>query len=319
MPSAVRTRLTYANVVATLALVFAMSGGALAATHYLITSKKQISPKVLKELKGGAGAAGAMGAAGAAGAPGKEGAAGKDGASGNSGANGESVLVKGVSPGAECKEGGSEFKVGSGTATYACNGAKGKEGKEGASVVNTEIAPSPANPECKEGGSEFKVGSSTATYACNGKEGSPWTDKGVLPAEATETGTWSFSTNSTKAVGRKPRVSISFTIPLAGPLPAEACNVDAPTCHVHLIKEEEEPPAGGGCGGGTVEKPTAEPGNLCIYIKELEGADEEFLYENPANATSGAGTTGIVLGIPMKEGTGGEGRGTWAVTAEKAG
>ena len=52
--------MTYANVAATLALVFAMSGGALAASHYLITSTSQISPKVLKELKK-AGASGATG------------------------------------------------------------------------------------------------------------------------------------------------------------------------------------------------------------------------------------------------------------------
>jgi hypothetical protein len=45
-----RRRLSYANVVATLALVFAMSGGALAANHYLINSTKQINPKVLKAL-----------------------------------------------------------------------------------------------------------------------------------------------------------------------------------------------------------------------------------------------------------------------------
>jgi hypothetical protein len=43
----IRLRFTYANVAATLALVFSMSGGALAASHYLITSKKQIAPKVL--------------------------------------------------------------------------------------------------------------------------------------------------------------------------------------------------------------------------------------------------------------------------------
>jgi hypothetical protein len=43
-------RFSYANVVATLALVLAMSGGALAASHYLITSTKQISPRVLKKL-----------------------------------------------------------------------------------------------------------------------------------------------------------------------------------------------------------------------------------------------------------------------------
>jgi hypothetical protein len=45
-----RRHLTYANVAATLALVFSMSGGALAAKHYLIDSTKQISPKVLKSL-----------------------------------------------------------------------------------------------------------------------------------------------------------------------------------------------------------------------------------------------------------------------------
>jgi hypothetical protein len=72
----IKDKLTYTNVTATLALVFAMSGGALAATHYLITSKKQISPKVLKDLKGNKGAAGKTGAAGTPGAqgvPGKEG------------------------------------------------------------------------------------------------------------------------------------------------------------------------------------------------------------------------------------------------------
>jgi hypothetical protein len=85
-----RRHLSYANVAATLALVFAMSGGALAAKHYLIESTSQISPKVLKKLKGRAGASGRTGAsgpagpAGAAGAPGKDGAAGKDGARGPS-------------------------------------------------------------------------------------------------------------------------------------------------------------------------------------------------------------------------------------------
>ncbi|HEX5853188.1 MAG TPA: hypothetical protein VFY36_08850 [Solirubrobacteraceae bacterium] len=82
-----RKRITYANVTATLALVFAMSGGALAANHYLINSTKQISPKVLKKLKGKTGktgAAGVPGAAGKEGAPGKEGAAGKTGERGPS-------------------------------------------------------------------------------------------------------------------------------------------------------------------------------------------------------------------------------------------
>jgi hypothetical protein len=47
-----RPRLTYANVAATLALVFSISGGALAAQHYVITRVSQISPTVRAQLRG---------------------------------------------------------------------------------------------------------------------------------------------------------------------------------------------------------------------------------------------------------------------------
>src|SRR6476659_8159306 len=85
-----RRRITYANVAATLALVFAMSGGALAAKHYLISSTSQISPKVLKELKkaGARGATGPAGTQGAAGANGVNGAAGAKGETGPEGKQG---------------------------------------------------------------------------------------------------------------------------------------------------------------------------------------------------------------------------------------
>lgn len=79
-------RFTYANVVATLALVFAMSGGAIAANHYLITSTKQISPKVIKKLKGKRGPAGKTGPAGP---QGREGPAGKEGLAGKEGPQGK--------------------------------------------------------------------------------------------------------------------------------------------------------------------------------------------------------------------------------------
>src|SRR5258708_2366712 len=74
-----RKRLSYANVTATLPLVFAMSGVALAAHHYLINSTKQINPKVLKVLKGKTGKEGPAGKEGLTGKEGKEGLAGKEG------------------------------------------------------------------------------------------------------------------------------------------------------------------------------------------------------------------------------------------------
>jgi hypothetical protein len=89
-----RKHLSYANVALTLVLVFAMSGGAFAAdsssaraakkrpTKYLITSIKQISPSVLKQIEtkvagrlkeGPSGKEGPAGKEGGQGAPGKEG------------------------------------------------------------------------------------------------------------------------------------------------------------------------------------------------------------------------------------------------------
>jgi hypothetical protein len=55
-------RLSYANVVATLALVLVVGGGtAWAAHHYLITSTSQIKPSVLKKLHGKNGVDGTNG------------------------------------------------------------------------------------------------------------------------------------------------------------------------------------------------------------------------------------------------------------------
>jgi hypothetical protein len=72
--------------VALLALFFAMAGGAYAAKRYLITSTKQISPTVMKALKGNAGNAGATGASGPAG---PQGPAGAQGSQGQAGAKGD--------------------------------------------------------------------------------------------------------------------------------------------------------------------------------------------------------------------------------------
>lgn len=126
MLSKVRKRCTYANMAMTLALVFAMTGGAYAAHRYLITSTKQISPKVLRTLRGKHGRPGKQGPSGPEGKQGPQGVPGKDGVNGKDGAPGEGVAAKAVpTKVATCNEqGGSEFKVGS-TTTYACNGQTG--------------------------------------------------------------------------------------------------------------------------------------------------------------------------------------------------
>jgi hypothetical protein len=119
--------MSYTNVVVTLALLFAMSGGAFAATHtkFIITSTKQISPAVLKKLKGANGANGTPGAQGSRGENGAAGSVGPAGGNGSNGANGMSVTSKEFSGEKEkCKTGGSEFSSASGK-TYACNGTTG--------------------------------------------------------------------------------------------------------------------------------------------------------------------------------------------------
>lgn len=119
--------MSYANVAATIALVFAMGGTAVAAKHYLITSTSQIKPTVLKKLKGNPGAKGAtgvqgatgQGAAGAQGATGAQGPAGPEGRQGPEGPGAVLVSVSvaagsteplftygGVSLQASCKEEG---------------------------------------------------------------------------------------------------------------------------------------------------------------------------------------------------------------------
>jgi hypothetical protein len=89
----VSLRLTQAALV--IALVFAVTGGALAATHYLITSTKQFSPNVLKSLRGARGRRGTRGARGARGAAGRN---GTNGTNGTNGINGQAPAIAVTDP-----------------------------------------------------------------------------------------------------------------------------------------------------------------------------------------------------------------------------
>jgi Collagen triple helix repeat (20 copies) len=88
MLSAIRRHLSYANVVATLALVLSSTGAAVAAQRYLITSTGQISPAVLRALRGHKGRNGKAGATGPVGTRGRRGAYGAAGLPGPLGIEG---------------------------------------------------------------------------------------------------------------------------------------------------------------------------------------------------------------------------------------
>jgi hypothetical protein len=244
MLSAIRRRVTFANVAMTVALVFAMSGGAFAAGKFLITSTKQIKPSVLASLKGKAGAAGANGAQGPAGPAGATGLAGATGPAGAAGTKGET-------------------------------GAEGKEGKVG-----------------KEGKA--------------GLPGSPWAVGGTLPSGKTETGEWAFGEVEPTTLTILEVPVASFPIELAAPLNKnERAHYIAPNGMEINVNEEEVPSTA--CKG-TAEEPSAEPGNLCVYAGQMHKAETSSASFSPISKA------GATLRVVAK--AGGNGQGTWAVTAE---
>lgn len=292
------------TVIAVFALVFAMSGGAYAASKYLITSTKQISPKVLKQLKGKNGKAGKAGASGVAGPVGPTGAAGKNGANGKDGVNGVSPVGAAFSGNANgCTEGGVKFE-GANTGV-ACNGVKGTDGK---SVTVTTINSGGSKCGGRAGAEVKQEGAPSATEVC---EGSPWTAGGTLPSGKTETGTWSMAMSSTKFI--TVYASISFPIRLAAGGENAFAFTQAQTEHKEFGTS--------GCTG-SADEPTAPVGTLCVYtgFELSKNALVSYAVRSPGNGYGEFGPAGAILGEPFLEGTAAtpaqvEAFGSWAVTA----
>ncbi|MGH2864040.1 MAG: hypothetical protein ACRDJX_02195 [Solirubrobacteraceae bacterium] len=158
-----RRRLTYANVTATLALFFSISGGALAAEHYLVNSTAQINPKVLRQLRGARGRQGLAGVAGSTGATGPSGPAGATGPAGPAGPRGGEGATGATGP---------EGKTGA-KGERGQQGEEGKEGKEG-----------PEGPGKGEKGEKGETGATGATGP-EGKQGAQGA-KGQAGAEGKE-------------------------------------------------------------------------------------------------------------------------------------
>src|SRR6266487_264668 len=208
MFSMLKNRFGIPGVIALMALVLAMIGGAYAATNNgALTAKQKKEVKAIAKSFQGTGPAGAAGA---------NGTNGTNGAKGDTGAQGE----------------------------------KGDQGIQG--VAGTSVTTSTFTGEahgCKEGGVLVKSASPEAA-ACNGVKGETGFTE-TLPSGETEKGAWALSIGA-EGVGFG---DISFPIPLS-------------VTSVPATVVAKGATGTGGCEGGTAQNPTAEPGNLCIYVGE---------------------------------------------------
>jgi hypothetical protein len=227
-----------------IAIVLALTGGAIAASGGLSgTQKKEVKKIAQTEAKKFAkqGAKGDPGPAGPMGSQGGKGDTGTPGADGKDGKSAEVTSFNG--PKGVCAEGGAEVKSAT-PAVLICNGEEGEPGEPG----------------------------------------SPWTAGGTLPSGATETGSWAMNGTASDTEGIL--AAISFPIPYEFPLKA---------AHVH-IGEEGEAGFVDSCPG-TAAKPSAPPGELCVYFSESEGlvnatAEGIFRYNS---LSKGATRTGAML------------------------
>jgi hypothetical protein len=154
---------TYANVTATLALFLALGGTAVAANHYLLHAKSQISPALLKTLHGASGPRGATGATGATGPTGATGAAGAPGLQGIQG-------IQGIpGPTSETVPAGSTMRGAYGFELTAAAGAQ----IEGGFVSYPMVLPSSPTGEV------FSASGQAATH-CPGSSSAPAADPGYL-------------------------------------------------------------------------------------------------------------------------------------------
>lgn len=166
-----RERFGISGLLAIVALVFAMTGGALAAKGVIITKLSQIKPSVQKQLQGKEGKAGATGLQGSTGPAGP---AGPKGDPGN-------------------------------------NGAPGADGEDGKSVTATPIPAEETECGGQGGALVKEQGASSGIEVCNGndgEDGSPWV-AGTAPGGVQLKGTWAIQQYTAAAADEE--ISVPFT------------------------------------------------------------------------------------------------------------
>lgn len=194
-------------------------------------------------------------------------------------------------------------------------GAPGAPGKDGVSVTGEELE---LHEEGCEAGGVLYTSASGTNAVCNGEEGSPWTAAGTLPPGKTETGTWAVAT---PGVAGFIFGNVSFPIPLPGVL--DAAHTHSVTVEEVMKREEGKTEAEGAAPEacpGDAGKPEAKPGELCVYIKLLGGADAanpmDFLRLSEGEGADPSGA--VLLFHPSTPGGPVAGDGSFAVTAPLA-
>jgi hypothetical protein len=298
-------------VVAIVALVAALGGGAYAATGGSSGGKATASAKGKQGPRGKTGKPGPQGPTGPAGPTGPKGDTGPKGENGTSGAN----------------------------------GAPGADGK---SVTGESIA---AGGACGTGGTGVKYTlNATSTNVCNGKNGTTGFTE-TLPSGKTETGTWAVGNGGIGQVNFEAETSLPVAfqyVPISFPIPLEQApelttvwlsyGLGAEPLEAELEEVLEEG-AEHGCPGFEEGVPLADPGHLCVYASYLEAmkpggtglpntirstGEPPQIYTGGSfvpgpdggGKAAGVSRVGTTLELKCEQFSSCKGLGAWAVTAE---
>jgi Collagen triple helix repeat (20 copies) len=322
MIALIRKHLSYVNVVVTAALVFAMAGGAFAASggaaggaghrgNYAHVASKKKSKKASgrRGPRGPRGPVGPVGPAGAAGERGLQGPAGKDGTNGTSGTPGKGIVITTVPTGESACNGmgGTSFEVeSSGKKTYACNGQTGWV--EQLPSGKTERGAWATGPGAQKLLTDAEVQIEKEPVVIEGKSSSPQELVDNAFANLTSaTTTMTASISFPVEVSPAPKALVELVGFTAKPIGVEVQD-EKFEIYGGFTKGEE---AWAEACPGSSEEPEAAPGFLCIYVKE---GNTGGVLSEPSRLEA-AHSFGINVPVKLSS-TEAYVNGSWAVTAE---